>query len=50
VDRPVSGADRPVGEKPGKPEGDGLVKCIFSVLADRPGCTTGPSVTALSDI
>jgi hypothetical protein len=26
------------------------VKCIFSVLADRPGCTAGPSVAALSDI
>jgi hypothetical protein len=26
------------------------VKCIFSVLADRPGCTVGSSVTALSDI
>jgi hypothetical protein len=28
----------------------GSVKCIFSVLADRLGCTTGPSVTALSNI
>jgi hypothetical protein len=28
----------------------GSVKCIFSVLTDRLGCTTGSSVTALSDI
>jgi hypothetical protein len=28
----------------------GSVKCIFSVLADHPGCTIGPSATALSDI
>ena len=28
----------------------GSVKFIFSVLADRPGCKAGPSVTALSDI
>jgi hypothetical protein len=28
----------------------GSVKCIFSILADRPVCTTGPSATALSDI
>jgi hypothetical protein len=28
----------------------GSVKCVFSVLTDRPGCTTGPSVTSLFDI
>jgi hypothetical protein len=28
----------------------GSVKCFFSVLADHPGCTTGPSATTLSDI
>jgi hypothetical protein len=28
----------------------GLVKCIFSVLADRLGCTAAPSAIALSDI
>jgi hypothetical protein len=28
----------------------GSVKCIFSVLMDRLGCTTGPFATALSDI
>jgi hypothetical protein len=37
-------------KKPENPEGDGFVKCIFSVLVDHPGCMTGPSVTALSDI
>jgi hypothetical protein len=29
-----------------KPEGDGFGKMNYSVLADRPGCTTGPSATA----
>jgi hypothetical protein len=32
------------------PKVTGSVKCIFSVLADRPGCTTGPSTTAVPDI
>jgi hypothetical protein len=32
------------------PKVSGSVKCIFSVLADRPGCTTRPSATALSNI
>jgi hypothetical protein len=45
ADRPDSGADRPVGEKPKKPEGDGFGKMNYSDLADRPGCTTGPSAT-----
>jgi hypothetical protein len=29
-----------------KPEGDGFGKMNYSVLADCPGCTTGPSATA----
>jgi hypothetical protein len=29
-----------------KPEGNGFGKMNFSILADRPGCTTGPSATA----
>jgi hypothetical protein len=29
-----------------KPKGDGFGKMNYSVLADRPGCTTGPSATA----
>jgi hypothetical protein len=29
-----------------KPEGDGFGKMNYSVLADHPGCTTGPSATA----
>jgi hypothetical protein len=45
ADRPSSGADRPVGEQPKKLEGDGFGKMNYSVLADRPGCTTGPSAT-----
>ena len=45
ADRPASGADCPVGEKPKKPEGDGFGKMNYSGLADRPGCTTGPSAT-----
>jgi hypothetical protein len=32
------------------PKVTGSVKCIFSVLADRPGCTARLSTTALSDI
>jgi hypothetical protein len=37
--------------KPEKtPKVTGSVKFIFSVLADRPGCTIGPSATILSDI
>jgi hypothetical protein len=31
-----------------KPEGDGFGKMNFSVLADRSGCTTGPSTTYLT--
>jgi hypothetical protein len=51
ADRPASGADRPVVVKPEKnPKVTGSVKFIFSVLVDHPGCTAGPSVTALSDI
>jgi hypothetical protein len=40
--------DRLPVEKPENPKVTGLVKCIFSVLADRPGCMTGPSVNALN--
>jgi hypothetical protein len=29
-----------------KPEGDRFGKMNYSVLADRPGCTTGPSAIA----
>jgi hypothetical protein len=29
-----------------KPEGNGFGKMNYSVLADRPGCTTGPSTIA----
>jgi hypothetical protein len=50
ADRPASGADRPIVVKPKKPEGDGFGKFISSVLVDHPGCTAGPSATALSDI
>jgi hypothetical protein len=32
------------------PKETGSVKFIFSVLADRPRCTAGPSATGLSDI
>jgi hypothetical protein len=32
------------------PKVTGSIKFIFSVLVDRPGCTTGPSTIALSDI
>jgi hypothetical protein len=32
------------------PKVTGSVKCIFSVVADRPGCTVELSVTTLSDI
>jgi hypothetical protein len=46
ADRLASGTDRPVGEEPKNPEGDGFGKMNYSVLADGPGCTTGPSVTA----
>jgi hypothetical protein len=46
ADRPASGADRPVGEKAKKPEGDEFGKMNYSVLTDRPGYTTGPSATA----
>jgi hypothetical protein len=50
ADHPASGADRPVGENQKNPKVTGSVKCNFSILADRPGCTTEPSATALSDI
>jgi hypothetical protein len=50
ADRPASGANRPVVEKLEKTEGDGFGKMHFCVLADRPGCTAGPSTTALSEI
>jgi hypothetical protein len=50
VDRPASGADRPVGENQKNLKVTGSVKGIFRVLTERPGCTTGPSATALSDI
>jgi hypothetical protein len=49
-DYPVSGTDRPLVENLEKPEGDGFSKIQFSVLADHPGCTTGPFATDLSDI
>jgi hypothetical protein len=49
-DHPALGVDSLVVEKPEKPKGDGFGKMHFSVLADRPGCTDGPSATALSDI
>jgi hypothetical protein len=42
ADRPGSGADRPVGEEPKNPEGDGFGQMNYNVLVDRPGCTTGP--------
>jgi hypothetical protein len=45
ADRPASGADRPVGEEPKNPKVTGSKKMNYSVLADRPGCTTGPSAT-----
>jgi hypothetical protein len=37
-------------EEPEKPEGDGFGKLNYSVLADRPGCMTGPSATVVPDI
>jgi hypothetical protein len=46
----ASNAYRPLVEKPEKPKGGGLGKMHFSVLTDRPGCTVGLSVTALSNI
>jgi hypothetical protein len=45
ADCPALGADRLVGKEPKKPEGDGFGKMNYSVLADRPECMTGPSVT-----
>jgi hypothetical protein len=42
--------DRPLVEKPEKPKVTSSEKCIFSVLADRPGCTAEPSATVVSDI
>jgi hypothetical protein len=42
----ASGADR----NQRNPKVTGSVKFIFSVLADRPGSTAGPSTTSLSDI
>jgi hypothetical protein len=50
TDRPASGTDRPVGENQKNLKVTGSVKCNFSVLADRSGCTTRPSATTLSDI
>jgi hypothetical protein len=50
ADRPASGVDRSASENQKNPKVTGSLKCIFSVLADRSGCTTGPSATALSDI
>ena len=44
-DRPASGADRPVGKDPKKPEGDGFREMNYSGLADRPGQAGGPSAT-----
>jgi hypothetical protein len=49
-DHPASGAYRPLVEKLENPKVTGSVKCIFSVLADRPGCTAEPSTTAVSNI
>jgi hypothetical protein len=37
-------------EEPEKPKGDGFGKMNLSVLADHPGCTAGPSATAVPDI
>jgi hypothetical protein len=45
ADHLASGADRPVGEEPKNPKVMGSVKMNYSVLADRPGCTTRPSAT-----
>ena len=47
--QPQAWTVRPVKNQK-NPKVTGSVKCIFSVLADRPGCTTGPSTTALSNI
>jgi hypothetical protein len=46
ADRPALGADRPVGKELKKTEGDRFGKMNYSVLADHPGCTTGPSAIA----
>jgi hypothetical protein len=43
-------ADRPHMENQRNPKVLGSVKFIFSVVADRPGCTAGQSATDLSDI
>jgi hypothetical protein len=48
--RPGPSSDRSPIENQQNPKVTGLLKCIFSVLADRPGCTNGPSTTDLSDI
>jgi hypothetical protein len=37
ADRPALGADRSVDENQKNPKVTGSVKCIFSVLANRPG-------------
>jgi hypothetical protein len=50
ADRPASGADRPVGEEPKNPEGDGFGKMNYSVLADRLGVRPDRPRLPLSDI
>jgi hypothetical protein len=46
-----SGADRPpVQNQKKNPKISGLVKFIFNVIADHPGCIARSSETALSDI
>jgi hypothetical protein len=47
--RPQARTVRPVKTQK-NPKVTGSVKCIFSALVDRPGCTNGPSATTLSDI
>jgi hypothetical protein len=47
---PGPSSDGPLIEKPEKTEGNVFVKMHFSVLAERPVCTAGPSATVLSDI
>jgi hypothetical protein len=49
ADRPASSADRLVVVNQKNPKVMSSIKFIFSVLADSPGCTAGPSATALSD-
>jgi hypothetical protein len=47
---PGPGVDRLPVKNQKNPKVPGSVKFIFSVLADRLGCTVGPFMTALSDI